>query len=207
MNQPNIPTSTQRLQRRQLLGLSLACLPVLHVPQAQASAERKGAAMTMNFRGMEYLHRWSKDDQHEFTPQGQADLKAWHNMLTINVHAKARDGEQLAQVANTVLGNMKRHGQVLRTHSKARTSSSPAEHLIVAMLGTDEFLEATFIRCMLHGGGALVLVYSHRVYGRKNGGTPMSQWLAANGQATEDALMAMAHLPSLASLSALQRGA
>jgi hypothetical protein len=42
-------------------------------------------AKTLSFRGVDYLHRWSKDGQNEFTPKGQEDLNKWQDMITINV--------------------------------------------------------------------------------------------------------------------------
>lgn len=178
-----------------MAGLALA---------AAAGTARAGKpdAMTLTFRGTPYLHRWSKDGQHEFTPAADADLKTWRDMLTMNVHAKVTTGEQLAQVANQVLGNYQRHGKILQTRSLPRTAAKPAEHLIVAVLGTPQLLEATFARCVLHDGTGLVAVVSHRIYGQKIG-PEMSTWLAANGQATEEALMAWSALPAVASLNRL----
>ena len=47
-----------------------------------------------------YIHRWSNAGQHEFTPANDADLERWRDMVTVNVHEVAKDGDQLARVAN-----------------------------------------------------------------------------------------------------------
>jgi hypothetical protein len=180
------------------LGGGLAALP--------GNVRAQPGALGFTLRGQGFVHRWSKGDQHEYTPGNQPDLKTWHDMVTLNVHAATRTGEQLADVANRVLGNYQRHGKVLQTRSRPRTASSAAEHLIVAVLGTPEFLEATFARCLMHDGAGLIAVRSRRVYG-KPAGPAMSEWLKSHGQATEEALMAWSTMPSRASLDQLPRSA
>lgn len=169
------------LNRRQLCTAALAA--------ALLPAARAAAPLTLQWRGTAYVHRWSRQGQHEFTPQGEADLSAWHDMLTLNVHAKVAQGEQLAAVANQVLANYQQHGKILQTRSKPRTASQPAEHLIVAVLGTPALLEAVLARCMLHEGTGMVVVASHRIYGQAVG-PAMSAWLQAQGPGLEQALMA-----------------
>jgi hypothetical protein len=132
----------------------------------------------------------------------QTDLSAWQDMITINVHRAVSDGEQLAGAANAILGNYQRHGKVLHTDSTPRKAGRPAEHLIVAVLGTPGFLEAAFARAVLVDGIGVVAVYSHRVYG-KQAGTAMSDWLQANGTRVERALMSWDGLPAPAALRAL----
>ncbi|MEO8059857.1 MAG: hypothetical protein ABI671_16205 [Burkholderiales bacterium] len=179
------------MNRRDLIGRTLA------LAAGAAGFAHAGEANTraLSFRGTAFLHRWSKDAQHEFTPAPDTDLKSWHDMITLNLHSKVRQGEQLADVANQVLGNYQRHGKILQTRSTPRTAARPAEHLIVAVLGTPQLLECSFARCMLHEGVGLVAVVSHRVYGPA-AGPEMKRWLAAQGQANEQALMAWAMLPS-----------
>jgi hypothetical protein len=83
------------------------------------------------FRGAAYWHRWSNNDQHEFTPRGQEDLQKWADMVTINLYPDARDGDVLAATANAVLENYKKHqAMVLKTDSVPRTPDRPAEHYI-----------------------------------------------------------------------------
>ena len=86
-------------------------------------------------------------------------------MITLDLHAKVRRGEQLADVANQVLSEYQAHGKLLPTRSTPRTSTRPAEHLMVAVLGMPQLLEASFARCLLQDGVGLVAVLSHRVDG------------------------------------------
>jgi hypothetical protein len=190
-------------RRRQLLGAALAAALLPLAPLARAAAPSANGVLTLVFRGTGFTHRWSKDGQHEFTPQDQADLATWRDMLTLNQHPAVVQGEQLAQVANQVLANYQQHGKILQTRSKPRTPEKPAEHLIVAVLGTPQFLEAAFARCLLHEGQGLVAVVSHRVYG-KAAGPEMSQWLKENGPALEQALMAWDAIPTAARLARLR---
>lgn len=186
-----------RISRRHVLIASLA------VPVLPAWAQ-KTDEMTLPFRGASFVHRWSQGDQHEFTPANDADLKTWRDMITLNVHPQTTTGEQLAEVANKVLSNYQQHGKILQTRSVPRTAQRPAEHLIVAVLGTPQLLEATFARCVLHEGTGLIAVVSHRVYG-KAAGPEMSQWLAAQGAQTEQALMAWDKLPGIDRLKRLPK--
>ena len=59
---------------------------------AQASAgsllpQSKQAAFS--FANAQYFHRYTKDDLYEFTPDGQTNLDAWTDMVTINVSLPA----------------------------------------------------------------------------------------------------------------------
>lgn len=185
--------------RRQLL------IAALTMPVWTARAQ-KPEGLTLSFRGTPFAHRWSQGDQHEFTPDGDSDLKTWRDMITLNVHAQTTRGEQLADVANKVLSNYQQHGKILQTRSTPRSAQRPAEHLIVAVLGTPQLLEATFARCMLHDGTGFIAVVSHRVYG-KNVGPEIGQWLAAQGAQTEQALMAWGPLPATSQLKRLPQSA
>jgi hypothetical protein len=110
--------------------------------------------------------------------------------------------EQLADIANRVLGNYQQHGKIVRTDSRPRTADRPAEHLIVALLGAPGFVEAAFARVVLVDGVGTVAVYSHRVYGRHAGGS-MGEWLKAKGPGIERTLMSWDRMPSAAALKSL----
>ena len=194
-------TSHLDIDRRRVLAVALGCA-LLPVPAARAQPSA-GAAASISFRGKPFMHRWSKGGQHEFTPADSADLATWRDMLTLNLHANVASGDQLAEVANKVLDNYQRSGKILQTRSVPRTAARPAEHLIVAVLGTPDLLEAVFARCLLHDGTGVVAVVSHRVYG-KAAGPQMSEWLRGNGPQVEQSLMAWAALPSVASLQRLR---
>jgi hypothetical protein len=181
-----------------LLALGFALVPAI------ALAAADGGSTTLEFGGERYVHRWSKDHQHEFTPVAQPDLQRWTDRLTVNVHLAARDGEGLATVANTVLSNYQRHGRIIRTASVPRASQREAEHLIVAALGTPAFIELVLARAMLRDGVAMVLVYSHRIHGEKVGDAAAA-WLRDHGPAVETWLMGFEGLPSVAELGRLSR--
>ncbi|HKS43169.1 MAG TPA: hypothetical protein VJX74_21320 [Blastocatellia bacterium] len=158
------------------------------VEAAQKQADTNNR-ITLNFNQTDYLHRWSQNDQHEFTPPGQDDLSKWTDMLTINFYPQVNEGDGLARVANQVLENYKTHqGRVLRTVSVPRTAERPAEHLIVVVFGRPTFLEAVEARFKLVNGKGVSIIYSHRVYG-KEVGPAMSTWLKENGPSIEKALM------------------
>ena len=193
--------------RRRLVQalLAIACaaaLPAAPAPPGTAGPSGAAGGMTLRLDGVDYLHRWSKDGQNEFTPKSEPDLAKWRDMVTVNVFDAVRTGEQLAEVANKVLGNYQARGNILRTDSKPRTADRPAEHLIVAALGDPAFLEAAFARLLLVDGAGYVVVRSHRVYG-KAAGPAMSDWLKANGPKVEKALMEWNELPPRAALKKL----
>ncbi len=71
--------------------------------QAKTSPQSKAA--TIGLGGVDYVHRWSKNGQNEYTPGNDSDLARWHDMVTINVHEAVRNGDQLADLANRVLDN------------------------------------------------------------------------------------------------------
>ena len=110
-------------------SLALTGIPMGHVATAE---DRRLHATTADkpafaIGGVGYFHRWSQNDQHEFTPTGQDDLEKWSDMITINVYPTAHDGDALAVKANAVLENYKSHGgRVLRTDSVPRTPDRPA---------------------------------------------------------------------------------
>lgn len=163
---------------------------------ATASAEKAAPKLaSFKFHGAEYVHRWSQDNQHEFTPHGQEDLRKWTDMITLHRYPDAVDGDGLAATANAVLENYKKHEAIVVTVSSVpRTAEKPAEHLITVMLGSREFLEAVFVRFKLSGGAGTATIYSHRIYGPA--GKPMSAWLEKNGAAVEKALMSWENIPA-----------
>jgi len=178
---------------RILASLAIAC-GLLDAQQTRAAAGPAKAAFV--FGGVGYLHRWSMNHQHEFTPEGQEDLEKWSDMITINVYPEAHDGEALATKANAVLENYKSHeGKVLRTSSVPRTPKQPAEHFIAVVFGRPNFIEVAFARFKLVDGLGCSIVYSHRIYGEKIG-DQMSAWLKNNAAQMERALMEWNEMPS-----------
>ena len=152
------------------------------------------------FNNVQYFHRWSEKNQHEFTPAKQEDLKKWSEMMTVNLYPDVHDGDQLASIANAVLENYKNHkAMVLRTNSIPRTPERPAEHFIAVAFPQHEFIEMAFARFKLVDGIGCSCVFSHRIYGEKVG-DQASAWLKANAPATEKALMAWTSMPAPSSL-------
>ncbi len=170
-----------------------------------AGATQKEAAdtkskITLRFNQTEYVHRWSQNGQHEFTPPGQEDLSKWADMLTINFYQNVTDGEALARFANQVLENYKAaKAIVLKTDSVPRTNEKPAEHLMAVVFGRPTFLEGVQTRLRMVNGQGVSIVYSHRMYG-KAAGPEMSNWLKENGPSIEKALMTWEFPPSVVAL-------
>ena len=142
-----------------------------------------------SFREVGYFHRWSQAEQHEFTPAKQEDLEHWSDMITINGYPGVDEPEKMAGTANAVLGNYRSHkGKILRTNSLPATDEREAEHFISVLFTGPDFSEAAFARFKLVDGKGYSFVYSHRFYGDK-AADQMGDWLKANGEKTEKALM------------------
>jgi hypothetical protein len=169
-----------------LLGLLLA---IAAGTTSTFNGAEKDAAAAFEFREVKYFHRWSKNEQHEFTPAKQEDLEHWSDMVTINGYPDVDDGDELAESANAVLGNYEKAGaKVLRTNSVPQTEQRPAEYFIAALFTRADFAETAFARFKIVDGKGHSFVYSHRLYGDK-AGDEMKTWLSANGAEVEKALM------------------
>ena len=46
--------------------------------------DKKEKAAAFALEDVKYFHRFTKADQHEYTPDGQEDLKSWTDMVTIH---------------------------------------------------------------------------------------------------------------------------
>jgi len=161
---------------------------------SQDSHKKKQEA-AFSFADVKYFHRWTQDDQHEYTPTGQEDLDAWKDMVTIHYYRTVKNGEALAAVANRALGNYKAAGGVvLRTDSVPRTKDKGAEHLVVVLFGRPEFMEVAFARFRMHDGVGTAVIYSHRTYGQKSD-SEMNAWLVKNVPGTEKTLMKWDAMP------------
>ncbi len=178
---------------RILISLAVAWSTV-YAEESRATGPQLKRAFV--FRDVGYFHRWSKGDQHEFTPEKQEDLNRWSDMITVNGYPEVIDGERLAATANAVLENYRNHeAKVLKTRSVPLTADRPAEHLIAVLFTRLNFIEVAFARFKLMDGKGCSFVYSHRVYGEKIG-DQMSAWLSVNGQQIEKALMEWSSMPS-----------
>jgi hypothetical protein len=180
-------------------ALAISCSATL----ASAAAPKPTALI---FDTTTYIHRWSSNGQHEFTPDSQSDLERYTDMLTLDVHADVRTGEALAQLANEVLGSYQRTGQVVRTQSVPRTVDKEAEHFVAVMF--DEKLKArvevAFARFVLPEHGGLIIVYSKRFVGSA-AETAANTWLRDNGARVAHMLMGWVGIPPLSRLDELPR--
>ena len=184
---------------------SIVAAGTLAAQERGNSAAGSAVRPAFDFRAVNYFHRWSQNNQHEFTPDKQEDLNKWSDMMTVNVYPDATDGERLAAMANAVLENYKNaKAMVLKTNSIPRTADKPAEHLIAVVFGRPTFIEVAFARLKLVDGTGCSLVYSHRIYGEKIG-DQMSAWLRDNGPTVEKALMEWSSIPAPDSLKELIR--
>ena len=148
------------------------------------------------FQDVGYFHRWSHNEQHEFTPDKQEDLEKWSDMITVNGYPDVSEGESLAATANAVLENYKNHqAKVLKTRSVPRAADRPAEHFIAVVFTRPDFIEIAFARFKLVGGKGFSYVYSHRIYGEEIG-DQASAWLSAHGEEVEEALMEWTSMPT-----------
>jgi len=160
-------------------------------------ADKEAKEAAFSFADVKYYHRFTEKDLHEYTPEGQEDLEAWKDMVTINYYPMAKDGEALASIANGVLENYKRaKALIVRTDSVPRTKEKEAEHLAVAVFMRPEFAEVAFARVRMHEGVGTSVVYSHRIYGKEIG-DEVSEWLKKNGAATEKVLMKWDAMPKV----------
>ena len=190
-----------RKPRSVVVVLALVLSSIVAVA-AGAAAGAGGPGTRLSFNGTAYIHRWSSGGQNEYTPQGEEDLSAWKSMITINQHDWARNGDQLAELANRVLGNYQATGKILRTDSLPRTKDHEAEHFAAVLLGGPDALEIAFARFLLVEGRGVVVVYSRRFRG-PSAQQDTGAWLAANGESTEKALRSWTGLPPLAAVAAL----
>ncbi len=173
--------------RSLLPAVGLIALAVSDVTAQDAAPSKPAAAF--KFAEVEYFHRFSKDDLHEYTPDKQEDLKAYRDMVVVNGYPAVKDGDALAEVANKVLGNYEAaKGIIARTNSVPRTEEKPAEHFMAVIFARPELFEAAFARFRIQDGVGMSVVYSHRTYGAE-ASSEMRAWLEKNAPATEAALM------------------
>src|SRR2546423_9602850 len=174
-----------RYQRSVVLLIASAVAATLTLSRAEDNPK----SPAFDFRAVSYFHRWSNNDQHEFTPDKQEDLDHWSDMITINAYPGVDDAEKMAGTANAVLGNYRSHqGKILKTNSVPATSERPAEHFISVMFVRPQFSEIAFARFKLIDKKGHSFVYSHRFYGDK-ASEQMNAWIAANGADVEKALL------------------
>ena len=180
-----------------------ALQPALAEPRpARRDTAQAQSPSALSFNGVGYAHRWSKGNQHEFTPAGQEELSRWQDMITLIARPDVDDGEALAGLAESLLAQYKAAGKIVKTGSTPRTEDRPAEHLLIALLPGNGFFETVFVRFKLIDGTGVMAIYAHRNYG-KTAAQDFGAWIEANGTKVERALMEWSAIPTPASLEKL----
>ncbi|AQS87944.1 hypothetical protein AA101099_1481 [Neoasaia chiangmaiensis NBRC 101099] len=149
----------------------------------------------IDFQDTHYVHRWSAENQHEYTPPKQSDLATWQDMLTFNNYPDTHTPEAMAAVANRVLGIYQQNGHILKTDARPATPEQPAAYFAAVTFSTPDFVEIVFARLQLVDGTGKSVIYSHRFYGDiQQTSQQAGHWLEQNAAATEAALMTPIHL-------------
>src|SRR5262245_7429285 len=188
------------LLRALLIALVFPSISTLGHAADPEPAKPEKPKPAFSFADVEYFHRWSKDDQHEFTPAGQDDLAKWTDMVTIWQYHDVKDGEALAKLANAVLEKYKAaKGNVLRTSSVPQTKDKPAEHFMSVGFTQPDFREIAFARFKMQNGLGAAIIYSHRTYGQ-DARDKMREWVVKNGLTPEKNLMKWDAMPKLETL-------
>lgn len=175
---------------------------ILERRKAASAARRGGAGFTWG--GTRWVHRWSRDGQHEFTPLDQPDLDRWTRMVTVDVHPQVTDGEGLAGVVAAVTARYRAAGRVVRSARTPGAGGAPAEHFVSAVLEDAGVAEAVLARFFVRDGTGFVVVSARRAYG-EDAEQDAQAWLEAYGADEEAALMSFGGFPSLDALRALPR--
>lgn len=166
-------------------------------PPTEKSAKEEKKDFT--YADVDYFHRFTEGNLHEYTPKDQEDLEKWKDMVSLVTFPTATDGDGVAAAANGTLELYKKNrALVLRTNSVPRTEKQPAEHFVAVYFIRPEFAEIVFARFKLHEGKGMGIIYSHRIYGEpEEVGKQAGAWIKENGEAIEKKLMAFDAVPAL----------
>lgn len=168
-------------------------LSVAENSKGSLSDETSGLILSLN--GMDFVHRWSSGNQHEFTPPGQEDLSSWDDMITIEYMPNVKDAKGLTQLADSVLELYKqRGGKIIGSIAIHTLDGQPHDHFIAALLGTSEVVEFIQVRLQLLDGVGTATIYARRFYAPDR--AQMSGWLPKNAPQREQALLQWKGAPS-----------
>lgn len=140
--------------------------------QVAASQQPASAQPALDFDGKRYLHRYSKNGQHEFTPAGQEDLQRWQEMMTLVVQP-GFDAARTRQWAEAMAAGYKEKGLLIQADQPPG-----GEYRMHGVLGAPGMVEVNFVRIMPHGGGALAVLVQRRFYGEES--RQMADWVRDN---------------------------
>lgn len=152
--------------------LTLAAPQSAQAQQAAAAPKSANGQQTLNFDGKRYLHRYSKNGQHEFTPAGQEDLQRWQEMLTLVMRPGA-DAENTRQWAEAMAAGYKEKGLLVQADQPPG-----GEYRMLGVLGAPGMTEVNFVRVMPHGSGAMTVLVQRRFYGEES--RQMADWVRDN---------------------------
>lgn len=178
--------------------LLLAAVFGLASPQLQAkgaaTAQTTQAQLTLEFDGKRYLHRYSKNGQHEFTPVGQEDLQRWQEMITLLPNPDIR-GERTHQWAEAMAAGYKERGLLIHADQPPG-----GEYRMLGVLSAPGLVEVNFVRVMPQEEGALAFLVQRRFYGDDI--PQMADWVKDNTPRISELLVSW-QPPSSAALAAL----
>lgn len=156
-----------------------------------------GESKVFTFDGTAYFHRWSKEDQHDFTPQEQLKLSDWSDMVSLFRYPGLKSHADLDALANAVIANYTRSGaKILKSGSTAGEPGKPLEFYMTAQLPQRDYQAAVFARFRLADGIGTGVIYVHRIYGESANGL-LELWLKQHGTAKRKALKSWQADPAL----------
>lgn len=172
--------------------LFLAFLLVSSPTQATEST----SDLSLTFDENRYEHKWSSENLHEFTPQGQSVTGRWSNMLTVNFYDGIHDEQGLADIARQVLGNYEEAGGIIMgVETLDGSGERPAEFLMSVVFGAEDIAEIAYVKFRIDNGQGTSVAYAHREYGTKIG-TKIDRWLSKNGKRVKQELVEFDQFPS-----------
>jgi hypothetical protein len=162
------------------------------VPDRLAAAmpdlQSTGTARVM-FRGTEYLLRPFDGKTYDFTPQGQEDLSAFTDMLSLKLYPTAHDQQALATITSrTQAVAQGANATVLPTISGSASGQQPGAHFLAVVLPTPHGVDFDAIRFVLVDQQVVGVFYTHRSQGQSAAGTT-SAWVAKNAADVERQLL------------------
>ena len=161
-------------------------------------------SLTFTFDRQNYVNRWSKSGQNEFTPTSEKDLNKWNDMMTVSIfkHLTNLQGVKAASVATQ--GLYKSAGVLLDTTNRKKADQSE-DYLLVGLIEDPNkaYTEIAFTRFMLVKGHGQSIVYSHRIYHSGPDKAVVDSWLATHKATMTDQLANWSDWPGEIALSKL----